>query len=466
MWDNMKMTGDVTWLQDSIAAGTCCGVTDGSYMREVFPDINAVAFVLECSQGRGRLWGSFVERTGDACSYRGELLGLMVIHLILLAVNECSKGLQGLVHIYSDCLGALNKVENLPLHQIPMRCSHSDVLKTIMVNCRDLSFTRVFSHVRAHQDIRTNYGDLLSRPAQLNCQMDYMAKKAIWDATPREDEESEGFPLEAVRVFLGKRKLTSNKADALHFWVHRALAKENFHNLKILFGAEFESVDWEMIYAGLRRVPRMFQIWACKQVMSVAPTNGNMPWDKLVDPRCPSCHQEKETCAHVLHCHHTRRVKALQLTISLLEDWLEEVGTDKTLGYCIVEYARRHGGMSMTEICWGKEEQYRRMAIDQDEIGWRRFTEGMISKQMRGIQELYHKIKGSSISPENWTTGLVIKLLEITHGQWLYRYVQVQDKLTGTKATQRKEELQWEIERRKTAGDGSREPPQGRTVPV
>jgi hypothetical protein len=135
-----------------------------------------------------------------------------------------------------------------------------------------------------------------------------------------------------------------------------------------------------------------------------------------------------------------------------LEDWLEEVGTDETLGYCIVEYARRRRGMSMAKICWGKEEQYRRMAIDQDDIGWRRFMEGMISKRMRGIQELYHKIEGSLISPENWTTGLVIKLLEITHGQWLYQCVQVQDGLTGTKATQQKEELKQEIERQQEMG--------------
>jgi hypothetical protein len=71
---------------------------------------------------------------------------------------------------------------------------------------------------------------------------------------------------------------------------------------------------------------------------------------------------------------------------------------------------------------------------------------------MRGIQELYHKKEGSSISPENWTTGLVIKLLEITHGQWLYRCVQVQDELAGTKAMQQKEELQQEIERQQEMG--------------
>ena len=39
-----------------------------------------------------------------------------------------------------------------------------------------------------------------------------------------------------------------------------------------------------------------------------------------------------------------------------------------------------------------------------------------------------------------------MKLLEITHGQWLYRNVQVHDAISGLKAVERKEELQREIE--------------------
>ena len=59
--------------------------------------------------------GSFVEKTLNAGSYRGELLGLMAIHLILQSFNEISTDLRGLVHIYSDCLGALNKVKPAPV---------------------------------------------------------------------------------------------------------------------------------------------------------------------------------------------------------------------------------------------------------------------------------------------------------------------------------------------------------------
>jgi hypothetical protein len=56
--------------------------------------------------------GSFVEYTADSGSYRGELLGLMAIHLIIPGINEVSQGLQGSVHILTDCFGALGKVEN------------------------------------------------------------------------------------------------------------------------------------------------------------------------------------------------------------------------------------------------------------------------------------------------------------------------------------------------------------------
>ena len=76
-----------TWLEESIAACTCLAVTDGSYIKEYYPNICLAAFVFECTEGRGRIVGSFPEQTVAANAYRGELLGLMAIHLILLAAN-------------------------------------------------------------------------------------------------------------------------------------------------------------------------------------------------------------------------------------------------------------------------------------------------------------------------------------------------------------------------------------------
>ncbi len=45
-----------------------------------------------------------------------------------------------------------------------------------------------------------------------------------------------------------------------------------------------------------------------------------------------------------------------------------------------------------------------------------------------------------------------MKPSQATHGQWLYRCIQVHDRVQGTTATQRKEELQREIEEQQDQG--------------
>ena len=88
MWDNIQWVRDDNWIAGSIAAKTCIALTDGSYMKSLYPNVHLAAFVLECTKGGGRPWGSFPEASKQACSYRGELIGLMAIHLILLSIND------------------------------------------------------------------------------------------------------------------------------------------------------------------------------------------------------------------------------------------------------------------------------------------------------------------------------------------------------------------------------------------
>jgi hypothetical protein len=135
MWESLNLSEDGededgAWLREAIEENTLVAVTDGSYMKELYPDMNSCAFILEYSRGRGRMLGAFSEQTMAACSYGGELLGLLAIHLILLSIDKINPTLTGSVHIYSDCLGALN-VENLPPHRIPskmpsFRCTQDD----------------------------------------------------------------------------------------------------------------------------------------------------------------------------------------------------------------------------------------------------------------------------------------------------------------------------------------------------
>ena len=180
-----------------------------------------------------------------------------------------SPALSGLVTIISDCSGAIGRVEHLPPHRIPSRCKHSDILKNILVSCCDLTFQRVFEHVDAHQDDRGSYASL-PQPEQLNFLMDRKAKQEIWNVDPDNLPRQESFPLESLCVFLGKEKMSSDTGAGIRFWAHKQRAVEVFWNQKIILPNQFKEVDWEMVHPELHELPRMFQIWACREALQIA----------------------------------------------------------------------------------------------------------------------------------------------------------------------------------------------------
>ena len=83
--------------------------------------------------------------------------------------------------------------------------------------------------------------------------------------------------------------------------------------------------------------------------------------------------------------------------------------------------------------------------------------EGMISKYIVGIKKSYLALSSYHLSIEHWTTGLITKLLEIIHGQWLYINVHVCNSISGTSETLHKEEIQIEIEKQHEHGTDSLE---------
>jgi hypothetical protein len=154
------------WIKQAIESKSLFAVSDGSYIKQIHPELCFAAVILECQKSGGLITLSFAEGSRYANAYRSELLGLMAIHLLLLSFNKVWPELEGEVHIYSDCLGALNKVKDLPPRQIPSKCRHADILKNILVNnCSGLTFSRLFSHVKAHQD-DTKTWEKMEGPAQ------------------------------------------------------------------------------------------------------------------------------------------------------------------------------------------------------------------------------------------------------------------------------------------------------------
>ncbi len=155
----------------------------------------------------------------------------MAIHLLLLSVNKIHPTLDGSVEIVSDCLGVLNRVTYLPPYRIPSRCRHSDILKNILVHCRDLSFVTYYSHIKAHQNDQQSFQNL-SRKAQLNCICDHAAKLCIANDGTIKPEPVKMYPLEPVGIFIQGGKMTSDTGGYIRYWAHHQIARTYYQDKK------------------------------------------------------------------------------------------------------------------------------------------------------------------------------------------------------------------------------------------
>lgn len=162
--------------------------------------------------------------------------------------------------------------------------------------------------------------------------------------------------------------------------------------------------------------------------------------------KCPSCGVAVETCAHVLICEESGRVESLHKSISLLDKWMKDKGTDPTLRKVLIEYAHGHRGKTMGEIVGMRGGRLRQLARSMDTIGWRRFMEEMISVEAVKMQCEVEDAGKCKLTVKMWSAGLVVKLLEVTYGQWLYRNVHMHDIISGKKAMSRKDDIRRKFE--------------------
>ena len=51
LWDNLTLCRDPSWLAEAVADNSLTAVTDGFYIKEIYPHIILAAFVFECSKG-------------------------------------------------------------------------------------------------------------------------------------------------------------------------------------------------------------------------------------------------------------------------------------------------------------------------------------------------------------------------------------------------------------------------------
>ncbi|KAL7504280.1 LOW QUALITY PROTEIN: hypothetical protein ACHAXN_001958, partial [Cyclotella atomus] len=252
------------------------------------------------------------------------------------------------------------------------------------------------------------------------------------------------FPLKPLALFVNDQKVTTELGPTARFEAQRQEAKRVFEERGILLLHQFDLVlDWPNVYETLHDVPKMFQIFACKQVFDVSGTNKFLLKRKAApnnSPICNSCTIHDECAGHILCCPEEGRVQMLHKLVEEMLDWLEIAVTPRDLAGV--------GERSMSEIVYTHQlsEEYLAFANAQDFIGWmRRFLEGMVASELGKL------VKGLGCQEhaygKKWICSVIQKLLEITQGLWIYRNLTIHDSAKGVLTIGRREQPLKEIEK-------------------
>ena len=131
MWSDITNEGShMKWVVDAIKNGAAIWVPDCSYNCTLAPYISGAGWLVYCTACKRKLCGSFSEYSHKAGLYRGELLGLLVIHTLLTVLEEYYQIPPSSGKICCDNEGALYKTKEFRC-RIPVGASQADIKRAL-----------------------------------------------------------------------------------------------------------------------------------------------------------------------------------------------------------------------------------------------------------------------------------------------------------------------------------------------
>lgn len=346
--------------------------------------------------------------------------------------------------IHCDNKGALHQA-SIKRKRVRPRTKHADLIRNLRHIKATHQFEVRYQHVKAHLDDHLAF-DQLTVVQQLNVHCDLLAKQAVQDYITNPTDrspEAQLLPREQAAVFVAGGKQTSDTANALRFSLGLIDAKRFFTRPALIrnesnkgglgwHGRKFDSIDWETLEAVLSSKPSSFGIWLAKQTVGVCATRSNMARNLgLTDDRCPNCLVGPERSTHLNRCLDDGRSLLFAGSVEELNEWLaKNQKTDAELRYWLIKFLQFRGERSMSSL-GTMSPSVEAIAKDMDLIGWTDLLHGRIPVSLRKFQQNYCASIGSRMNGSDWARAFVLKLLDISHGQWMYRNFSLHNKCRG-----------------------------------
>ena len=112
-----------------------------------------------------------------------------------------------------------------------------------------------------------------------------------------------------------------------------------------------------------------------------------------------------------------------------LQRELSKAGTSEEFVRIIATYIRGRGELQFSAIP-DLPVEWQQLAGEQDAIGWDNFMEGKLSSEFQIIVRTQMLTMERYMTASDWVKKLISRLLQITHGQWLYRNAVVHERMS------------------------------------
>ena len=224
----------------------------------------------------------FLASTSTASSaYRSELTGIYAGLEMALAVMTLHNIKNGSLQVHCDNERCI-LLSAVTTQRIPIRTSHTDVLRLIRHVHAQLPINVTFNHIYGHQDAFKDF-EGLSRPVQLNISCDQLAKAGLRRLEAQNASHKHILPHEQVVIIINHLKITGTVGPALRNEISRHAMRKHLEETNIMDIESFDKVDWESIELTMKELDHQYKIWIIKHVSGHCATNKMLQHRKQVN---------------------------------------------------------------------------------------------------------------------------------------------------------------------------------------
>ena len=398
----------------------CMAVCDGSFNPTLDSHLVSAGWVIEIGDTRQKVQGWAATKGISADPYRGELLGIYTIMLAIKYIEfNTDMEMQGTIDIYCDNEKAVY-MSGTGKGKVNAHRKHMDLLKSIRRIKVLLKTNMRLHHVYGHQDDLRIDTRSLPRQAQLNIEMDQLAKYGLSTAYEHNSAHINFvFPTEAWTVSIGGVKLHDGFQYHLKNWIGQDRLRDYLFDKNILAWNVFPLITFTPLEKHLSRQSMAFNVWFTKHWTNFCAIGRKMvQMKKWSIDLCPCCLKVSETTTlHLYLCDHPPLLTMREYLFNNILTWLDTVDTDPEILRMIVDFwhGRNH------QIDNEASPSYLIIYNVLKEMGVQLMWQGLLPLQMVNLQQEFYRTIGSRMTGEKWGEKLVGRMLTATHALWQHR---------------------------------------------